>query len=191
MKKLVEFFRKFRNKRANRKLLAKYPILMPHYFDFVDKEERYDYSYTMLDMVCVGWKDIFLETCDQIQKHLTEKGFPLNGFWFEEIKEKWGSLRIYAEGGDAETDNMIEELETRSMLFCPSCGKPSKYVTSGYVLYLCPECYGKSKLKGTLLTEKDIPYWKEYKHEEDGTVTTTIKRSAYDADFKKQWNGQE
>lgn len=176
-------------KRKNRKLLKRYPILRPTFYGMVDEE--YDYSYTMLDFVCVGWQPFFLTFCDKVQDHLRAKGIPFDQFHFCDLKEKWGTLRIDCDANDRELFDMALDAENASMLYCPSCGKPTKYVTSGYVLYLCPECFHKAKLEGRLLTSEDIPYWKEYKHEEDGTVTTEIKPSPYEAQFKAQWNGRE
>lgn len=188
--KIKRWFENRKIKKKNKKLLKKYPILMPHYLDTVDG--KYDYSFTDLDLVCIGWQNMFLELCDQIQRHLAEQNVDLSRFWFSDIKEKWGCLRIDAGGyNDDAIEDMFVEAEMRSMLFCPSCGKPTKYVTSGYVLYVCPDCFKESKLNGELLTHEDIPQLKTYRYEEDGKQTVTVRKSAYNSTFEKQWNGKE
>lgn len=171
----------------NKALIEKYPFLKPQFCD--EKfEKEYDYSWTELDFVCIGWHKMFLELCEDIKQHLLAKNVPLTDFHFADIKEKWGTLRIEAYGAvDDELYDMLYEAEIRSMLFCPHCGKPTKYVTKGYVLYMCPECVKKSKLNGELLTENDVPYTTIYGDNNE----KTIKRSKYDAEFRAQWNGKE
>ena len=172
---------------ANKALLKKYPILKPRFVSL--KGAKYDYTYTELDTVCMGWHKMFLELCDAIMAHLKKVHIKPSEFYFFDIKEKWGSLRITCGGyDDDEIERMILDAEDRSLLFCPRCGKPTKYVTRGYVLYLCPECYAQSKLTGTLLTPADIPTITEYNNEKG---TSTKRPTAYDADFRATWTGKE
>ena len=178
--------------KRNKELLKKYPILKPRLVNANDVGAKYDYSYTELDFVCIGWQKMFLETCDEIMAHIKEIGMDPKEFWFYDIKEKWGQLRISVGGySDEAIDDILNRCEIRSMLYCPHCGKPTKYVTSGYVLYLCPDCVKEARLNGELLTEKDVPYYTEYRYDDKGNYTKEIKRSAYDAQFRAQWNGKE
>ena len=169
----------------NKALLEKYPILKPYYTTRPDADP-YDYELTDLDCVYEGWKGIFLEACDEIMAHLKEIGEDLKKFHFFDIKEKYGSLRVDTAGySDKVIDDILWNLEQRSMLYCPNCGAPSKCVTQGYVLYLCPECAKKSELKFDWLTKDDVPVVTVYNFE---TKEKTTKASKYDAQFRLQWD---
>lgn len=170
----------------NKELLEKYPILMPRFLDEAANDE-YDYSWTELDMVPKGWHAMFLRLCDDIQNHLKEKGVPLSDFSFFDIKEKWGTLRVEPGAySDGEIEGMLFDADAESMLYCPICGKPSKCVTHGYVLYTCVECAEKElKLPYDMLTIKDRPIWKEYNNV---TKELTEKFTKHDAQFVAQWN---
>jgi len=162
----------------NKKITEKYPFLKP-------RSEDYDYTWTELDLVCLGWQGIFLEACDLILQHLKEVNVDPEEFEFFDIKEKYGELRISTGGYcDKEIDRIISDLEVRSLLYCPSCGKPSKCVSKGYILFLCPECAAQCKLSYDWLTNKDRPIIKEYNN--DGTFKE--KPTKYDAEFLAQWN---
>lgn len=168
----------------NKALVGEYPFLKPAFMD-EEMEKEYDYSWTEADLVCTGWRAMFMDLCEEIKRHLVEKGVDPSEFHFYDIKEKWGLLRLEACGYvDAEIDEMLSDAEFRSLLFCPSCGKPSKYVTRGYVLYVCPDCLAQSNLVGYPLTEDDVPYTTIYGENNE----KTIKRSKYDDQFRAQWN---
>lgn len=174
----------------NKELLKRYPILTPSVYFHGGMD--YDYTYTELDFVCIGWQKMFLEMCDEIQSHLKEVGVPFQEFWFYDIKEKWGGLRVQAGGySDDAIESLLSDAETRSLLFCPHCGKPTKYVTHGYVLYLCEDCFKEAKLNGEPLTADDAPVFREWSYDKEGKVTTSVKPSRYDADFRSQWNGKK
>lgn len=193
-----ELERKAKRIEKNKALLDKFPILYPYWEKETEPgREPYDYSYTMLDFVCIGWQKAFLDTCQEIQDYLKRKNIPLDQFYFVELKEKYGRLDITADG-DALNDKHLSEwlwhADTKFMLYCPHCGKPTKYCTLGaYVLYLCPECAKKVNVETRLLTAEDIPYFTEYKYDEKNptNVIKTEKRTAYDNEFKAQWNGKE
>jgi hypothetical protein len=169
----------------NKALLERYPILKPYYTTRSDTDP-YDYELTDLDCVYEGWKGIFLEACDEIMAHLKEIGEDPKEFHFFDIKEKYGSLRVNTAGySDNVINDILWNLEQRSMLYCPNCGAPSKCVTQGYVLYLCPECAKKSELKFDWLTKDDVPVISEYNLK---TGLTAKKPSKYDEQFRLQWD---
>ena len=168
----------------NKALLEKYPILMPYYATVPDADP-YDYEITDLDYVYAGWRAIFLEACDAIMAHLNEIGVDPKEFHFFDIKEKYGSLRVDTAGySDRVINDILWDLNSRSLLYCPNCGAPTKCVTHGYVLYLCPECAKKTEMDFDWLTANDVPYVVEYNYE---TKQETKKPTKYDGQFRLQW----
>ena len=54
-----------------------------------------------------------------------------------QIKEKFGTLRFYAEGGDAYTVGMTQMAESMSAVTCECCGAPGTTAGSGWIRTLC------------------------------------------------------
>lgn len=58
-----------------------------------------------------------------------------------QVKEKFGSLRFYVDGGDAHTRGMIRLAESLSAIMCEDCGIPSKVKNNdGWLSNICPVC---------------------------------------------------
>lgn len=169
----------------NAELLRKYPFLKPVIADGSD----YDGSWTMLDFVCLGWQGIFLEACDEISSYLEKAGIDPSEAHFYDAKEKYGILRVEFSPYDAGIAEILSRLEERSLLYCPSCGKPTKYVTKGIVLYVCEDCAKKVKLDKEPLTAADIPYYTIYESGGNGDAKAkkTRKPAYYQREFEKQW----
>jgi len=64
---------------------------------------------------------------------------------FEQIKEKFGVLRIYHSGGSPEFRGMVEMAEIMSQYICERCGDiaDSQRVKGYWCQTLCPNCKGK------------------------------------------------
>lgn len=58
-----------------------------------------------------------------------------------DIKEKWGSLQIYCNYGSRELYDIISKYEDISYHTCITCGKPAKYLSSGWICPYCEEHY--------------------------------------------------
>ena len=56
-----------------------------------------------------------------------------------QIKEKFGELRFYHDGGNAKIDGMVAMAEVWAAHTCEQCGKPGKHRTGGWVKTLCDE----------------------------------------------------
>jgi hypothetical protein len=56
-----------------------------------------------------------------------------------QIKEKFGELRFYHDGGDAKIDGMVAMAEVWAAHTCEQCGKPGKHRTGGWFKTLCDE----------------------------------------------------
>ena len=81
---------------------------------------------------------------------------------FQQIKEKWGGLRIYATAPE-EVQKIISHYEHISADYCIDCGKPAKYLTTGYILPFCEDCFGKTYYVSQLKEKGDKKTLLEYK----------------------------
>ena len=55
----------------------------------------------------------------------------------EQVKEKFGTLRFYYQGGDDAIDGMVRMAESMSAVTCEECGAPGKRRGGGSVTTLC------------------------------------------------------
>lgn len=66
------------------------------------------------------------------------------GVVFAQIKEKFGTLRIYLNGVPEEiyreVQDLINEAEYKSAKVCELCGEPAKLKTSGWHITICEKC---------------------------------------------------
>ena len=56
-----------------------------------------------------------------------------------QIKEKFGGLRFYYEGGDETVRGMVTMAESWATRTCETCGKPGKSRSGGWIRTLCDE----------------------------------------------------
>lgn len=136
----------------NKKLCAKYPFLAwygdPLYTGYTEEGEP-DYSFTWEDELPEGWRKAFCPKMWDELKEILERHNYLNKFRFTQIKEKWGALRIYDSGAPEEAYDEIEDWEAKyeklSEEVCINCGKPSKYMTLGWITFVCEGCAKENK----------------------------------------------
>lgn len=69
-----------------------------------------------------------------------------------QVKEKFGTLRIYAHGCTNEIYAAIEEAEGRSATMCEQCGATSCVNGNGWLSTICNACREKRKKEDDLLT---------------------------------------
>lgn len=83
-----------------------------------------------------GWWNMINELCAVIQKHIDHnKDCPQ--VVIEQIKEKFGGLRFYYQGGDDFIHGAVWFAETMSANMCEECGAPGERNTGGYIQTLC------------------------------------------------------
>jgi hypothetical protein len=85
-----------------------------------------------------GWYGIILSACRRISFHEANAG--RSDFRFSQVKEKWGTLRIYYSGGDEFVMGVISMAEAVSAVTCERCGAPGKTNDSGWISTLCEGC---------------------------------------------------
>jgi len=152
--------------KTNKRLVKQFPFLLPKDRFYGEVLYDYDYTYTELDEMPIGWRNSFgIEMCEEIKKCLLKANF-LRDYTITQIKEKFGTLRWYDNGVpdsiSEEFHLIINYYEDKSMLVCLECGKPTKYVTTDWIEYLCEEhlkerLQQNSKINYLELTWKHIP----------------------------------
>ena len=116
------------------------------------KAEKVFYPFEGFGIECGdGWYDLLDKLCTEIEKHLDKNPESKDDFSISQIKDKFGGLRFYHNGGDEETERLIDNAEKKSYKICESCGLPAKqYSPYGWVVTLCKECKNKyvKRMKG-------------------------------------------
>lgn len=94
-----------------------------------------------------GWYNIIDQLCANIQ-HYTDwnnenraKGFKqykeVTQVIAVQVKEKFGTLRFYYDGGDDKIDGMVRMAEAMSAVMCEECGAPGYQRSGGWIRTLC------------------------------------------------------
>jgi len=95
-----------------------------------------------------GWWPIIELLCTNIQNHIDWKNeqFEKRGLGnrveqvvVQQIKEKFGGLRFYYDGGDDEISGMVRIAESVASITCEVCGAPGKSRSTGWIRTLCDE----------------------------------------------------
>jgi len=105
-----------------------------------------------------GWYQIINNLCDNIQHYIdwSHKSHAWDIKWNEEhadeprpvreivpqvvvdqVKEKFGTLRFYYQGGDDKIDGMVRMAESMSAVMCEQCGAPATTRGPGWIRTLC------------------------------------------------------
>ena len=87
-----------------------------------------------------GWYPILEALCASIQQHTDwreKQGNAIPQVVVEQIKEKFGGLRFYYEGGDEQIHGMVRMAEAWAGIACEDCGGIGKRRSGGWVRTLC------------------------------------------------------
>ena len=90
--------------------------------------------------VGAGWWPIIESLCANIQSHIDWKikqGNNVPQVVVEQIKEKFGGLRFYYQGGDDEISGMVRMAEAWADHSCEECGTPGQRRNGGWIKTLC------------------------------------------------------
>lgn len=105
-----------------------------------------------------GWQPIIMALSSCIQSHIDSynkhneylrtrgaNGINIDDLYdipqvkVTQIKEKFGGLRFYYDGGDDYTDGLVQMAEAWASKTCEECGKPGKSRSGGWIKTLCDE----------------------------------------------------
>ena len=106
-----------------------------------------------------GWYDILSSLCWMIKQQednirwqteykqqkdttYTSDYYPVK---FDQIKEKFGGLRVYFTGGDSYIEGLVSMAESFSYKICEVCGERGKPNKGGWISTLCDKCRNKDQ----------------------------------------------
>ena len=87
-----------------------------------------------------GWYPILERLCKNIQQHIewaNQKEEVCPQVVVEQIKEKFGGLRFYYQGGDEQIHGMVRMAESWADIACEECGGIGKRRGGGWIRTLC------------------------------------------------------
>jgi hypothetical protein len=90
-----------------------------------------------------GWFGLIDALCHDIQAYIDKNNISqVEAF---QVKEKFGGLRFYVEGGDEYTDKLIHKACILSYTICEKCGSTENVVqtNTGWIYTLCQKCREK------------------------------------------------
>jgi len=118
------------NKENTKYLLEKYPKL-------------YRQHSLPMTQTCMCWLfecgDGWFQIIDDLSKKITELDPDVQA---AQVKEKFGGLRFYIDGGSDKVHKLIEEAEEESYKTCEGCGTKENVsqTKTGWVKTLCDKC---------------------------------------------------
>lgn len=83
-----------------------------------------------------GWFDLLREVCYIVQS--------AEDFRFTQVKEKFGGLRLYYQGGGDFEEGVCYMAERASYMICERCGSRGRPNDKGWISTLCDSCRGGS-----------------------------------------------
>jgi hypothetical protein len=107
-----------------------------------------------------GWYPIIEILCANIQSHIDwwnknhEKHPVVEQVVVEQIKEKFGGLRFYYQGGDDYIRGLVTMAEHWADSSCEECGAPGTRRSGGWVRTLCDHHEEQRQLKINEMKEK-------------------------------------
>lgn len=86
-----------------------------------------------------GWMPLLGRLCIDLTAVVCEDRLQFRAI---QVKQKFGGLRFYAQGGTARTWALIDAAEALSTTICERCGKPTHLRNrGGYVTTTCNRCW--------------------------------------------------
>lgn len=132
-------------------LVKRFPFLRPQCgwrvdMEYQPKDYKYHYEETWLDGIPDTWRKNFgIALCKELRDEIKKSG--LKDYKIRQVKEKFGELCWYDEGGNKATNNIINKYEQRSREICAICGQPATKTTQSWITYVCDKCYDKIEEK--------------------------------------------
>lgn len=128
----------------NISLCRKYPFLIPldYFGNPCTEDPEWNYEFTFRDDVPFGWLHLFDLMCEELRDAIV-KTKTYHTFKFVQVKEKFGELRVYTDGGNDDTNRIIDRWSFLSGYVCIECGNPNVRMTTGWISPVCFNCWSK------------------------------------------------
>lgn len=136
--------KKKQTQKRNKALVERYPFLLPRNVWTDEVVESYNYSWTLFDEIPKGWRDCFgIQLCEDLRAALVKIN-KLYTFRFDQIKEKYGSLRLYSNWVTDEISEILMKYEHLSEHVCIQCGKVNvPMVYDSWISPYCKNCFDR------------------------------------------------
>ena len=194
-------------KMRNKKLIKLHPYLLPRSVWTGKVVKGYDYTWTEYDCLGEGWKAGFGKFLLKDLREACLKTNFLDKLQFSDIKEKYGSLRMYNFGAPQEVHDVIRKYEFISQYICYQCGSPESTIVNDYGWYLpmCKCCWDKNNRRSEREGYSVIHSWEEvadlddvglpneYKYttfSKEDNVTTTVDISETANKIRKKYKSK-
>lgn len=115
------------NEKNTEHLLKTYPDLYEHNYNFACGD---------------GWFNLIETLSSEIQS-IVDKIGPHGYCEVSDVKEKYGTLRFYAEASHPEIEKLIDKAESESSKICEICGSPGTIRGSVWFSTYCDNCAEK------------------------------------------------
>ena len=89
------------------------------------------------ELLCQRYPKIFVNRHGDPKQTLMCWGFECGDGWYNIIKEKFGTLRFYTNGGNEQIYGMIRMAESMSAVTCEECGAPGKSRGRSWIYTAC------------------------------------------------------
>lgn len=188
----------------NKKLVKLHPYLLPRSVWTGKVVKDYDYTWTEYDCLYKGWKIGFGKFLLEDLREACLKTKFLDKLQFSDIKEKYGSLRMYDFGAPEEVHDVTRKYEFISQYVCWQCGNPEATIVNDYGWYLpmCKCCWDKNnkcrELDGYKITPweevadlDNVGLPNEYKYtafSKEGDITTVVDISKTANKIRNKYN---
>ncbi len=137
----------------NKKLIARYPWIRPVNWHW---QRIKVYAFTMYDDVPIGWKRAFGKIMLEDYREVLIRNDYLDKFQWIQVKEKYGTLRLYSNAAPEEVFELECKYDYISGYVCICCGRINvPTLTGGWVEPLCEDCYNKRMEKQRRWHEKN------------------------------------
>ncbi|KAL8797154.1 MAG: hypothetical protein Q9195_000621 [Heterodermia aff. obscurata] len=118
--------------------------------------------------VLSGWYHILYRLSSSISTVVSENGLDPQEYCYEQIKEKFGLLRVYMHGGTTEEiGQAIQRAVEESAKTCEVCGREGQLGDKGWLRVRCNECEEQR------VQEQHKREGKESRIQGDGVITKT------------------
>lgn len=116
--------RKKEIRKNNKKLVLKYPFLLPRnvWTDKLADDYAYDYIRLKGEIPDGWWKRFGIPLCEDLKEVLVKYNY-LHDYRFSQCKEKYGSIHLYDFGAPEEWFDHLHAWEYISEHTCVECGK--------------------------------------------------------------------
>ncbi len=129
-------------------LVNKYPkIFRDRFSSRIDSSMKFGFEHGD------GWFWILDHLCDSIQRYIDNKNKyivpdkQVPQVVASQVKEKFGYLNFYYEGGDDIINGMVSFAASLSQQVCEKCGTMENIGrTSGWIKILCKDCYEQGNI---------------------------------------------